>query len=176
VLIKVLDERSKSKVDKDIALVHARLGDGLCAKYDPPCRGTRNGDPDCWNDEEDGWFDRSILRHYAYSKNWYEPVISQLHKLEVKRIFVVVDKFHWTRTPDPRQGDYSVDEGYLDKMVNFFREHGFEADVHVPHLPDSDFMYLCSATIFVRGGGGFSSLIATVVENRGGTLLVPSKA
>ena len=82
--------------------------------------------------------------------------------------------FHWTRTPDPRRGNFRVDEKYLDSMAHFFRERGFEVILHEPNLPDSDFMYLCSAHVFVRGGGGYRALVARVVENRGGIVIEPS--
>jgi hypothetical protein len=173
-LVKVLDERLKTRMDTDVALVHVRLGDGLCAKVDKPCRGAQSGDPDCWNDDEDCWFDANISRQYAYSRYWYKSVISQLQKLQTKRMVIVGDKFHWTRTPDPRRGNFSVDEAYLDNMAHFLREHGFGVVLHEPNLPDTDFMYLCSAQIFVRGGGGYSALVARVVENRGGIVIEPS--
>ena len=87
-LVKVLDQRAKTRIDDDIAVVHVRLGDGLCAKVDEPCRGTKTGDPDCWNHDEDCWYDNTISRQYTYSKYWYESVISQLQKLEVKKIII----------------------------------------------------------------------------------------
>ena len=170
-LVKVLEHRSEIRMDTDVAFVHVRLGDGLCAKVDKPCRGARSGDPDCWNDDEDCWFDVNISRQYAYSKHWYKAIILQLQKLQIKIMVIVGDKFHWTRTPDPRRGNFRVDEKYLDSMAHFFRERGFEVILHEPNLPDSDFMYLCSAHVFVRGGGGYRALVARVVENRGGIVI-----
>ena len=175
-LVEVLDGRSIRRIDSDVALVHARLGDGLCAMVDKPCRGTRSGVPDCWNNDEECWFDASISRQYAYSKHWYFSVVSQLQKHRVKTVHIVGDKFHWTRTPDPRHGNFSVDEAYTQSMARFFRQSGFGVSIHVPQLPDFDFVLLCSAQLFVQGGGGYSALVAHVVEHRGGVVIVPSKA
>jgi len=170
-LIRVLDRRSKKIAEDNVAFVHVRLGDGLCAKNDEPCRGIKSSDPDCWNDHRDCWDDGI---KYAYSKDWYEPVVSQLRKMHVKQIIVVGDKFHWTRTPDPRHGDFSVDEAYLDRMARFFQSNGFKVVLQQPDFPDSDFILLCSARVFVRGGGGYSALVAHVVKNRGGVVIQPS--
>ena len=171
VLVSVLDKRSKTIAGEGVAFVHIRLGDGLCAKNEDPCRSTKSGDPDCWNDDQDCWNDGM---QYAYSKHWYNSVISQLQTLHIKRINIVGDKFHWTRMTDPRLGDFSVDEAYLDRMAHFFRSHGFRVVLHDLGFPDSDFIYLCSARVFVRGGGGYSMLVAQVVKARGGIVIEPS--
>jgi len=170
-LVKVLDKRSKTRAGEGVAFVHVRLGDGLCAKNDDPCRGTESADPDCWNNDQDCWNDGI---QYAYSKYWYDSTISLMKTLHIKRIVVVGDKFHWTRTPDPRLGDFSVDEAYLDHITHFFLDHGFGVAILAPDLPDSDFTYLCSARVFVRGGGGYSTLVANVVKTRGGVVIEPS--
>jgi hypothetical protein len=174
-LIKVLGDRSTIRTNRDVALVHARLGDGLCAMVDERCRGNRSGVPDCWNDDKDCWLDVDISRQYAYSKYWYFSVVSELKKLQVKTIIIIGDKFHWTRTPDPRQGNFGVDEAYLDSMAHFFRSSGFGVILQEPNLPDNDFIFLCSAQVFVRGGGGYSALVARVVETRGSVVFAPSK-
>ena len=174
-LVEVLEKRSKARTESSVALLHARLGDGLCAVVDEPCRGTRSGVPDCWNNDEDCWFDAEISRQYAYSKHWYTSVVSQLRQLRITSVRIVGDKFHWTRTPDPRQGNFSVDEAYMDAVVHFFRTRGFGVHIQEPQLPDSDFLFLCSAQVFVQGGGGYSALVARVVENRGGKVIIPAK-
>ena len=158
-----------------VAFVHVRLGDGLCARHDFPCRGERIDEPDCWNDDRDCWFDKnSITKQYAYSKKWYSTVVEQLSLLHsIKQVVILGDKHHWTRTVDPRDGDYTIDDKYLANMAKYFRRHGFLVQIREPSLPDEDFALLCSAKTFVQGGGGYSALIASVVEVRGGIVIKP---
>jgi len=173
-LTRVLQKFSKNVFGDDVAFLHARLGDGLCAQYDPLCRGTRSDTPDCWNNYADCFTNvNSETKQYAYSKNWYEPVIKELITTGVSKIIIIGDKFHWTRTPDPRHGDFSVDETYLSNVAGFFTNFDFEVCIKDPGLPDDDFALLTSARVFIQGGGGYSGLIAKVVSKRGGVVVKP---
>ena len=172
-LIRVLGKYYRQLGD-NLAALHVRLGDGLCAQIDPLCRGDIKTRPDCWNNDRDCWSDtNSMTKQYAYSQRWYESVILDLELAKVSAVVIIGDKFHWTRTPDPRQGNYSVDEEYLSNLSIFFRSHGFDACVKEAELPDTDFALLCSARVFIQGGGGYSALVAKVVKQRGGTVLKP---
>lgn len=164
------------KASKRSIIVHARLGDGLCAQVDQLCRGSRLGIPDCWNHREDCWYDPgSASKFYAYSKEVYTALIPKLKQLPRYEVVIVADVHHWTRTKDPRK-DFKVDEKYIQNLANFFTELGFPVHRRNPDLPDKDFIFLCSATIFIQGGGGFSELVAAVVDKRGGTVLKPGKS
>lgn len=158
------------------AVVHVRLGDGLCAQYDPPCRGAEQTLPNCWERDEDCWQDPdSITKQYAYSRKWYYPVRQDLKSAlpPSGRILILGDKRHWTRTSDPRKGNFSVDEAYLQSMAAFLKEEFDSVEILHSGLPDADFALLCSSKIFVQGGGGFSRLIAEVVKIRGGKVFRP---
>ena len=172
-LIHVLGKYSEQLGD-GLAALHVRLGDGLCAQIDPTCREDMKTIPDCWNDDGDCWSDpSSVTKQYAYSRLWYESVVFDLKMTNVSALVIVGDKYHWTRTPDPRKGDYSVDDSYLSKLSSFFVSHGFEVCVKEGEPPDTDFALLCSARVFVQGGGGYSALVAEVVRQRGGVVLTP---
>jgi len=182
VLFNVLQKFSEHEVAEDhhaddVAFLHARLGDGLCAQHDPPCRGTQNTVPDCWNNNEDCFVNvDSETKQYAFTKEWYEPVTKELIAARISKIVIISDIFHWTRTPDPRHGDFSVDEAYLSNVANFFRNFGFEVCTKEPGLPDHDFALLSSARVFVQGGGGYSALISKIVSKRGGVVVKPNIA
>jgi len=180
VLIEVLKKFEKKsgfrKVQQHAVLVHVRLGDGLCAQYDPKCQRASANIPNCWEEHTDCWYDpNSETKYYAYPKEWYYGVVSKLRKSHYGGLVIIVaDKKHWTRSIDPRNGDFSVDDAYIESLVKFFRSHDFEVHVRQPNYPDRDFLYLCSANTFVQGGGGFSKLVASVVRQRGGTVHSPS--
>lgn len=177
ILARILERRAKPSLalDERTVLVHLRLGDGLCARVDERCRGSRNSVPDCWNHDADCWSDpNSITKQYAYSRDWYVSVLQRLSELQiVERILLIGDKRHWTRTLDPRGGNYTVDDSYIENAASFFREAFPCVRILVSGNPDEDFALLSSAKYFVQGGGGFSALIAQIVKARGGTVIKP---
>lgn len=174
-LISIMDNfKVKDIPNKHTAVIHVRLGDGLCQRVDPVCRGDRTNEPDCWHRGTDCWFDQQLDRRYAFSKVQYIGIFKVLHKIGVKSAVIVGDPRHWTRTADLRERDYSVDEAYVRNMVATMQTYGISTQVRQTQSPDEDFLYMCSAKIFVRGGGGFSKLIATIVkEYRNGTVFDP---
>lgn len=177
-LIRVLENKSwKFDVaEPKTAIIHVRLGDGLCAESDERCRGKAQGSPDCWNDNRDCWYDsESSTKQYAYSKSWYISILRDLQEYHLEKIIVLGDKHHWTRTEDPRNGDFSVDDAYINNVADYFRSVFPHVEIRESALPDQDFLLMCSANIFVQGGGGYSALIAQVVEKRGGVVLKPKQ-
>jgi len=177
-LIHVLDSKAWNfaVADPYTVLVHVRLGDGLCAQIDEPCRGEARGTPDCWTNDSDCWYDEgSNTKQYAYSKHWYFQVLQDLQHTEAKRMVVLGEKRHWTRTPDPRNGNFSIDDAYLANLADFFRPNFPQVELREPKFPDEDFFFLSSAKFFVQGGGGFSDLVAQIVKSRGGVVFKPRK-
>ena len=162
-------------LDADTIALHLRLGDGICARFDPPCRGKRTSVPNCWERDEDCWYDaNSATKQYAYSKHWYASVIKEIKYLNgPHKILIFANIRHWTRTSDPRT-NYDVDNAYINSSINFFHKAGFHTVLHATGTADNDFLLMSSARIFVRGGGGYSALVASVVEARDGRVIIPS--
>lgn len=179
VLIRVLESRRWHSYQIDVrstAFIHVRVGDGLCAENDDDmCRKGRNGVPDCWNHDSDCWYDAGTsTKQYAYSKEWYSNVLQELDLLtDISGVVILGDVRHWTRSLDPRQDDYRVDEAYLESVASFFRSQHRTAMVMSTGTPDQDFALLCLSQVFVQGGGGYSALIREVVRYRGGLVLSP---
>lgn len=156
------------------AVMHVRIGDGLCQRIDPLCRGHRTDTPDCWHRETDCWFDKNIPRRYAFPKKCYVSIFESLRKHGIKKVIVVGDPRHWTRTTDMRNGNYNVDETYVGNLASSLQEYGIHATIRQPGTPDEDFLFMCAARVFVQSGGGFSTLIGTIVQiHRGGTTFRP---
>ena len=63
---------------------------------------------------------------------------------------------------------------YRADVAEWFRNRGFDVAEHSGSTPENDFAFLCSARVFVQGGGGVSRLVASVVEARGGRVVKPS--
>jgi len=170
----------------NIIVVHLRLGDALCGRYDlgswhgTRCKGSDIGTdnaliPSCWEHESDCMVSSSGAL-YAYTKDYYEPVIVDLLEAVGNRtkVVVVADPTHWTRNKDMRNGNYSIDYAYRDNVISFFRSKGFDdINLHRTSTPDDDFVYMCNTCNFVQGGGGFSKLIASVVTFNGRRVFKP---
>ena len=166
------------KPSANTTVMHLRLGDGLCGRYDQArlnCRTVNPGNRSCWDNDTDCFKSTNGLL-YAYPKEYYEPVAQDLLKFlgNKTRIIVVADPSHWGRNKDMRNGDYSIDYAYRDNVVSFFRSKGFVTQVRQHSgRPDDDFIYMSSAQNFVRGGGAFSTYIAEVVTANGGRVFEP---
>ena len=155
-------------------VVHLRLGDGLCSSHDPMCRNDDGSVPDCWVRDSDCWMDKGTKQQYAFSRKWYESVVTTLAPRS--KIVIVCDMDHWTRSlPDPRHGDRTVDVQYRSDVANFFMEHGHSVQLKEKGTPDEDFIFMCAAKMFIASGGGLSKLVGDVVEARGGNVIYPQK-
>jgi len=156
----------------DEIVVHLRLGDALCAKHDF----CGSAQPDCFQNSSDCFTNDG--HRYAYSKPDYEAVLELIKEkvggsLDNWKVVIVGNPYHWTRTTDPRQGDFSVDRKYVSDVKELFIKSGFpEVRVHGldGFTPDEDFMYMTSARMLVLGGGGYSELCARVVSHAGGSI------
>lgn len=179
VLISVIDtvqDALKCKTaPKDVVVMHLRLGDGLCAQYDKPCRGARVTRPSCWDSDNDCFNNPSSeTKQYAFSRRWYEKVLATVIEQNYTKVVLVTDTEHWTRTPDPRRGDHSVDVEYIQNVIRYFSSEFVQVSLKETGEPDEDFIYMASARHFIRGGGGYSRLVSDVVQARGGDILIPS--
>ena len=157
----------------DEIVVHLRLGDGLCAQYDPQCRGNDTSPPNCWENDADCWIDGGGELQYTYSKLWYMDLYSVLPPRQ--HVIIVSDTEHWTRCADPRRGDRTHDNAYKRSVVHFFKKLGNPVTLRETTTPDEDFIFMCGASTFIASGGGFSELVSAVVRIRGGNVLNPAK-
>jgi hypothetical protein len=167
VLREVLQLQNWSLHEAPEVAAHLRLGDGLCAYGELSVGCEKAADvlaPDCWMNLEHCW--RGNLPNiYAYPKESYLRIAAQLP--EASHIFVISEKRHWTRTVDPRNGTFVADDKYIDDFKVLFEGLGHTVHLREPETPDMDFAFACSAKVFLQGGGGFSRLIASVVQASG---------
>ena len=176
-MVRILESRPNDECPPaDVAVLHLRLGDGLCVEHDAQCRRTRRGVPDCWLHDDDCWIDRvshdSALR-YAYSRDWYASVVGGLSPNQT--IILVSNDEHWSRTRDTRGADRRLGDAYLANVASYFQSRGFQVTKRTTRTPDEDFTFLCGARVFVPAGGGYSALAASIVATRGGVVLEPRR-
>ena len=184
--------------ETDIAVLHLRLGDGLCVEndMDSGCRERRRKQQfsgfkelSCWQNNGDCWFNVADNKQMTFSKGWYTNIPAQL--TQGQRVVIISDNTHWTRTVDVRDGNYTLDDKYLNQVIEFFVSHGFQVSTRststsistststtratYKHMRvDNDFVYACFANTFIASGSGFSDLIMSVVKAQGGKIIMPS--
>ena len=60
---------------------------------------------------------------------------------------------------------------YIKAIVKIFAENGFnQISLRINRNPDEDFLVMCNAKYFIQSGGGFSDVIAHIVELNGGNV------
>jgi len=173
VLLEVLQLQNWSPREAPEVAAHLRLGDSLCA-YGEISNGCPTADviaPDCWRNPSHCWRG-SLPNIYAYPKESYLSITAQLP--EASHIVVISEKRHWTRTKDPRNGTFVADDQYIDDFKALFEGLGHTVQLREPETPDMDFAFACSAKVFLQGGGGFSRLIASVVQASGRRVITPT--
>jgi hypothetical protein len=89
----------------------------------------------------------------------------------VFKVVVVGYSYH---LPNHRHRKVSVRRSieYRTRLVQYFKDHGFDATARPEHLPDEDFLYMTKAKFFVPGGGGFSRMITEICRIHGGQVFL----
>eukprot|EP01083_Nonionella_stella_P153806 494640_1 len=57
---------------------------------------------------------------------------------------------------------------YIDTMIGLLQKLNYNVSLRINRNPDDDLVFMCNSKYFVRGGGGFSDIIAHIVKRKGG--------
>eukprot|EP00040_Diaphanoeca_grandis_P027371 m.155695 g.155695 ORF g.155695 m.155695 type:complete len:636 (-) comp30950_c0_seq3:594-2501(-) len=119
---------------------------------------------------------------YVYSQAYYCDMLQQLPP-EIDTVVLVGSVSHWVL---PRLRKASKDEvhhmvgkarsiEYVDRVAEFFTRLGYNVrqrisgvTSEIDYTPDEDMFYMTHAPWFIKGGGGFSHMLATLVTSLGG--------
>ena len=171
VLLETVREISKRSTrdtpSSDTVIVHVRLSDVL----------TRD---DCWSLPPCEFVGANNFKKvYAYPLVWYDDVVRNLKAARAHggpaKVVVVGSGLHRIRGMNVSTMARRSHE-YLSKMVEYFRQRGFETLERSDHLPDDDIMFMSSANFFVAGGGGFSKIGSYLCHRNGGKVFTPMAA
>ena len=153
ILGETLRGQGKDIPSSDTVVVHVRLSDVLtrdnCWEL-PPCR-------------------FKSLGLYVYPISWYDTVVQEIRNINTTlggnafKVVVVGYAHHYGSILRIRRSNE-----YRTRLVEYFKDHGFNASARPEHLPDDDFLYMTKAKFFVSGGGGFSGMIAEICRSHGG--------
>jgi hypothetical protein len=130
----------------DTVVVHVRLSDVLtrdnCWEL-PPCR---------YNSKKWGL--------YANPFSWYDTVVQEIRNISailggcVFKVVVVGYSYHLHKHRNRKVVSVRRSIEYRTRLVQYFKDHGFDATARPGHLPDEDFLYMTKTKFFVPGGGG----------------------
>ena len=128
--------------DKDVVL-HLRLGD-ILSKYNS--------------------------NNFNFTrKNWGTDIIkleSILQKIKDKH---KVNKFYIVYGAHKKNINIDLNKKFLEKIKKTCKKY-YNKVVLRNTDPDSDFIFMCSAKIFIKSGGGFSRYISNIVKMNGGEI------
>jgi hypothetical protein len=113
-------------------------------------------------------YEHQTNNHYVHPCSYYEKVIKIIKRFK-KNItnVVIVGGFHKSLIPT---NSYA----YTEKISDIFELNGFNVIKRIGNNDaDEDFIFMCNANYFVPGGGGFSSLISSVVLFKNKRLFYP---
>ena len=122
-----------------------------------------HGDPICagdiWTDVNHGGHNRNC---YVKNLEYYRVQISKLPE-NVRTVYLLAASH--------RREDFTRSSEYLRGVRDFFASNGFVVHMRLANAPDDDIAFSANANYFIQGGGGFSILLANLVEAMGGTVL-----
>ncbi len=157
VLEKLVAERVHAGAEvpsPDTAVVHVRAGDvidnnrnSLEAILQDRCLHPK--DYRCW---------------YVRSRSYFQRKAGALKK-KAKRVILV------SGSHKRRKGGFPKSTEYLYAVQKCFEDAGYPTTLRVGRDPDSDFVYMSRANIYVPTGGGYSRIIALLVSRNGGAVM-----
>jgi hypothetical protein len=156
ILVETVRGQGKDIPSSDTVVVHVRLSDVL----------TRDN---CWDLPPCVWRGLNGARRiYVYPISWYDTVVQEIRNINTTlKVVVVGHAYHGeNRKKIGTQRRRSIE--YRTRIVEYFKDHGFNASARPEHLPDDDFLYMTNSKFFVSGGGGFSEMIAEICRSHGG--------
>ncbi len=155
ILIDIVKRRSNelNTPPPNMLLIHLRLGDVM---------------------DRTPYMAKDFLARTIYYQGWnyvkplsyYQDIINKIKDKNVKSI-TLIGGFH-----HPLKSKNTSLE-YVKLLGEFFEEKGFKVTQRIDHEPDDDFIYMCNASFFTPGGGGFSATVKEIIVLRGKDIIVP---
>ena len=139
-LNKIIEEKSHKLIDRpnenDIIL-HLRIGDAII-DYN------KNTDKFYYN------------RHYPTK---FENIVKNIDSFKNKRVVIMYGN---------HLNDINIKptEIYLNKIRDLFKKNNINFIENNSGNPDKDFLYMTNSKTFIKSGGGYSNLIASIVHYR----------
>ena len=103
------------------------------------------------------------IHHHTIVKSVYE-LLADAKATNKSRVILVAGS-HTTLEPNDPSWFYTLAIHYA------FQVAGYDVSLRLEPYPDDDFTYMSYATTFDVGTGGYSRIIASLVELRGGTIV-----
>ena len=152
VLHDIVKKRSKNKIvpKQDEIIFHLRIGDVIDNEYDGNIDELLEG-----------------KKHYNYKycsvKDYltnYEKIDNKLKNIDKEKYknIIIVGGYHC-------KGNREKSVEYIEKISQYLTSKDFNVKTRINELSaDEDFIYMCNSKIFFKSGGGYSNLVAKMVE------------
>ena len=100
--------------------------------------------------------------YYVKPRSYYNRILQNIKKYDIKNVEIITG-FHNSKK-------YPKSIVYINAIKNMF-DFKYKTRVISGRSPDYDFAYMSHSKYFVKSGGGFSRLIAKMVERNNGICL-----
>ena len=169
-IIRTLPDDETNTPPTNAVVAHLRIGDVLTEDLDGAAARKSipdilHGDPICeeeviWTDANHGGENRRcFVKNLAYYQNQIDALPAN-----VRTVYLVAGSHH-------DSSDFQRSSDYIRGVRDFFYSKGFRVYLRLGGAPDDDVVFIARSKYFIQGGGGFSILLAGVVEAMGGTVL-----
>lgn len=155
ILIDIVKRRTNAQntPPSDMLLIHLRLGDVM---------------------DRTPYMAKEFLERTIYYQGWnyvkpltyYQDIVAKIKDKGINSI-TLIGGFH-----HPLKSKNTSLE-YVRLLGEYFESQGFKVTQRLDYDADDDFIYMCNASFFTPGGGGFSNIIKTIVLQRGKTIILP---
>ena len=114
--------------------------------------------------------------NYLQNKNGevYATIVENLEKtlylLDNKNRCVLVYGTHLKLSKKQKENT----KLYLEKIRKLLKKYNFKFIERINGNPDEDFYYMANSKIFIKSGGGYSTIISNIIINNGGLVYYPN--
>ena len=160
VFMDILSEAKTIHIPKNTAVCHVRIGRAVVHAL----KEFNTNHKEVTKDKTYDW------SRYVYPVHYYQSLVPRLHSLNVTNIIMVGSTIH--DSAKWKKESYK----YIGFLEDFFVANEFNVQRRIDcNTPDEDFVFMSTAPIFIRGGGGFSAFIGKAVTLHDNKVLVGDK-
>lgn len=150
-LYEVVKECTKPKdiPPEDTLIVHLRVGDVIEVEHE----GT-----------VDELLEGKVPILYTKSYKYFEDNLKKIENENIHKAILVGYSHRTTKMSKTNE--------YIEKVKNKLEQLGYDVELRInKYSPDEDFLFMSNSNYFLKGGGGYSRIIAQMVKRNGKFLL-----
>lgn len=157
------NNNSMTTPDKNTYVIHIRVGDVIDGQSEDVA--TILSRPIYYSFYSNTPFNFFNNHFNTYTKNinYYESKLKVLQSYPIKKIIIVAGSHIFS--------NYDKSSLYINCIALYFRNSGYDVSLRLGHNSDQDLYFMSHASYFTPSGGGFSSIVSTLIKEKGGIII-----